>query len=137
MNFAQPINGAHGASEHECRVLVLDDEPLILLDLEFAVEDAGCIPLTALALDEALMIVRGEPIAAAILDVSLGKGQTCEPVARELAARGVPYVLHTGDLDRMDEDVRKLGGLLVPKPTPASVVVARALEIVRAETRPA
>jgi hypothetical protein len=41
---------------------------------------------------------------------------------------GIPYVLHTGDLDRMDEAVRSLGGTLVPKPTPAAVVVARALE---------
>jgi len=111
-----------------CRVLVLDDEPLILLDLEFAVEDAGCIPVTALALAEALNIVQDGAISAAILDVSLGYGQTCEPVAKALAALGVPYVLHTGDLDRMDEEVRSLGGVLVPKPTPASVVVARALE---------
>ncbi|MEO0032026.1 MAG: hypothetical protein RIS94_1784 [Pseudomonadota bacterium] len=118
-----------------CRVLVLDDEPLILLDLEFAVEDAGCEALTALALAEALEIVRSQTITAAILDVSLGHGQTCEPVARELAARGVPYVLHTGDLDRMDEAVRQLGGLLVPKPTPASVVVARALEALEAQPR--
>lgn len=109
-------------------VLVLDDEPLILLDLEFAVEDAGCVPLTALELDEALAILAAEDVAVAILDVSLGKGQTCEPVARALAARGVPYVLHTGDLDRMDAAVRRLGGTLVPKPTPAAAVVARALE---------
>ncbi len=109
-------------------MLVLDDEPLILLDLEFALEDAGCKPLTALDLVEALAIVNSSPISAAILDVSLGRGQTCEQVARALAARGVPYVLHTGDLDRMDEGVRNLGGTLVPKPTPAAVVVARALE---------
>lgn len=111
-----------------CRVLVLDDEPLILLDLEFAVEDAGCVPLTALELAEALAIAQDENIVAAILDVSLSHGETCAPVAKALAERGVPYVLHTGDLDRMDEAVRKLGGVLVPKPTPAAVVVSRALE---------
>lgn len=116
------------SSVEPCLVLVLDDEPLILLDLEFALEDAGCKPLTALDLVEALAIVNSSPISAAILDVSLGRGQTCEQVARALAARGVPYVLHTGDLDRMDEGVRNLGGTLVPKPTPAAVVVARALE---------
>ena len=103
------------------RILVLDDEPLILLDLEFAVEDAGCVPLTALVLSEALAIAENESIVAAILDVSLGNGQTCEPVAQALAARGVPYVLHTGDLDRLDEAVRRLGGVLVPKPTVTSV----------------
>ncbi|WP_246465479.1 response regulator [Novosphingobium jiangmenense] len=122
------MSGMHRASSEPCRVLVLDDEPLILLDLEFAVEDAGCKPLTALDLVEALAIVRNNAISAAILDVSLGQGQTCEQVARTLAAMGVPYVLHTGDLDRMDEAVRELGGTLVPKPTPAAVVVARALE---------
>lgn len=116
------------ASEEPRRVLVLDDEPLILLDLEFAVEDAGCKPMTALDLVEALAIVRENSLSAAILDVSLGQGQTCEQVARTLAEQGVPYVLHTGDLDRMDEAVRELGGTLVPKPTPASVVVAKALE---------
>lgn len=118
----------HSSSSEPCRILVLDDEPLILLDLEFAVEDAGCKPLTALDLVEALSIVQNNAISAAILDVSLGQGQTCEKVARTLAAMGVPYVLHTGDLDRMDEGVRQLGGTLVPKPTPAAVVVARALE---------
>lgn len=122
------MSGMHPSSGEPCRVLVLDDEPLILLDLEFAVEDAGCKPLTALDLVEALSIVRNHAISAAILDVSLGQGQTCEQVARALADMGVPYVLHTGDLDRMDEAVRSLGGTLVPKPTPASVVVARALE---------
>lgn len=122
------MSGMRASSDEPCRVLVLDDEPLILLDLEFAVEDAGCTPLTALDLVEALYIVQNNAISAAILDVSLGHGQTCEQVARTLAAMGVPYVLHTGDLDRMDEAVRNLGGTLVPKPTPAAVVVARALE---------
>lgn len=122
------MSGLHHFHQEPCRVLVLDDEPLILLDLEFAVEDAGCQPLTALDLAEALAILESNAVAAAILDVSLGQGQTCEQVARTLAGLGVPYVLHTGDLDRMDEAVRKLGGTLVPKPTPAAVVVARALE---------
>lgn len=126
----------HDASSTEpCRILVLDDEPLILLDLEFAVQDAGCKPLTALDLVEALAILQANAVSAAILDVSLGHGQTCEKVARTLAAKGVPYVLHTGDLDRMDEAVRSLGGTLVPKPTPAAVVVAKALEPLA--TRPA
>lgn len=122
------MSGMLRTSSEPCHVLVLDDEPLILLDLEFAVEDAGCKPLTALDLVEALSIVQNNAISAAILDVSLGRGQTCEQVARTLAEMGIPYVLHTGDLDRMDEAVRQLGGTLVPKPTPAAVVVARALE---------
>lgn len=107
---------------------MLDDEPLILLDLECAIEEAGCIPYTAINPGEALDILARHEISAAILDVSLGQGLTCEPVARALAGLGVPYVLHTGDPGRMDDAVRRLGGVLVSKPTPAAVVVSRALE---------
>jgi DNA-binding response OmpR family regulator len=128
------MNRDMGSSSDRFRILVLDDEPLILLDLECAVEDAGCVPLTALEADEALDFLAREPISAAILDVSLAGGLTCEPVARALAARGVPYILHTGDLDRMDEAVRCLGGVLVPKPTPAAVVVMHALDGARGTT---
>lgn len=130
-------SGMTGAGDHESpkRILVLDDEPLILLDLECAVADAGCVPLTALEPDEALQILDIEPVCAAILDVSLGQGKTCEPVARALAARGVPYVLHTGDVERLDMAVRDLGGILVPKPTPAFVVVTRALQCACGDAR--
>ena len=48
-----------------------------------------------------------------ISDVSL-KGETCEAVARELDRRGIPYLLHSGDLDRHDETVSRLGAPLVP-----------------------
>lgn len=119
--------------EDPCRILVLDDEPLILLDLEYAVEDAGCTALTAMDADEALGHIAAQTVSAAILDVTLGRGCTCEPVVRALAARGVPYILHTGDLDRLDEMVRGLGGELVPKPTPASVVVDRALRRIESD----
>lgn len=110
-----------------CHVLVLDDEPLILLDLEYAVHDAGCVPVTAMSCHEALNLVAERAITVAILDVTLGPDSTCEPVVRELAQRGIPYVLHTGDLDRLDQLARALGGELVRKPTPAHRVVEIAL----------
>jgi CheY-like chemotaxis protein len=119
-----------------CRILVLDDEPLILLDLEFAVSDAGCIALTAMDADEALELLAGNQVTTAILDVSLGRGCTCERVVRDLVARGIPYILHTGDLNRLDEMVRSLGGELVPKPTPANAVVERALAQTGAASSP-
>lgn len=109
------------------RILVLDDEALILLDLEYAVEEAGCVALTAMDADEAIGLLAGHFVATAILDVTLARGCTCEPVVRELVARGIPYVLHTGDLNRLEDIVRTMGGELVPKPTPAAVVVTRAL----------
>ena len=111
------------------RILVLDDEPMILMDLQFAVEDEGAEPLGARTVDEALHHVAGGPVDAAILDVNLGSGATCEPVARRLRELDVPFVLHTGDLHRHGELVTSIGAAVVPKPTPGHLVARRALDM--------
>ena len=107
------------------RILVLDDEPVILIDLRFALSDAGHDPVTVGNVDAALAAVEAGGIDAAVLDVNLGRGATCAPVAERLSALGIPYVLYTGDLDRQGELVRTLGGPVVPKPTPGRVIVER------------
>ncbi|MGX7895830.1 response regulator [Tsuneonella sp. HG222] len=113
----------------ECRVLLLEDEPMILMDLEFAAEDCGCVPSSATNVRQAMaLLLEGQPeIQVGILDVNLGEGETCEPVARELQKRGIPYILHSGDLDRQNETVRALGALLIPKPANAHKVIRTAL----------
>jgi DNA-binding response OmpR family regulator len=108
-------------------ILMLEDEPLILMDLEFAAEDAGARPLCASSVREALSILQAETVDSAILDVTLKDGETCVPVARALDERGIPYLLHSGDLDRHDETVRGLRAELVAKPASAAGVIARAL----------
>lgn len=105
------------------RILLLDDEPLILLDLEMAVHEAGLVALTAMDCEEAFGFIDRGPVAAAILDVNLGLNCTCAPIVRELASRGIPYVLHSGDVDHLEPWARELGGSVVPKPTPSAVVV--------------
>jgi DNA-binding response OmpR family regulator len=109
------------------KILMLEDEPLILMDLEFAAEDAGARPLCASSVREALSILQAETVDSAILDVTLKDGETCVPVARALDERGIPYLLHSGDLDRHDETVRGLRAELVAKPASAAGVIARAL----------
>jgi len=109
-------------------ILILDDEPLILMDLEFAAEDSGHEALCATDCRQAMKLIEARPPRVAVLDVSL-KGETCERVARELDQRGIPYVLHSGDLDRQDETVARLGAPLVPKPTPSDSVIAAAVQL--------
>ncbi|MBB4857500.1 DNA-binding response OmpR family regulator [Novosphingobium chloroacetimidivorans] len=112
-------------------ILMLEDEPLILMDLEFAAEDEGCRALCASSVSEAMAILDSERIDSAILDVTLKDGETCVPVARALDERGIPYLLHSGDLDRHDETVRALGAELVAKPASAATVIARAIKYAR------
>ncbi len=115
------------------KLLIVEDEPLILIDLEFAAEDSGCEPLCAHDCTQALELI-GEhraSLTAAILDVSLGGEETCIPLARELERLGVPFILHSGDLNRHEEKIRTLKAPLVAKPAPAQKVIAAALTYAR------
>lgn len=111
-------------------ILLVDDEPLILMDLEFAAEDRGCTCLCAATLQQALAHVEeaGDTLDVAVLDVSLTDGDTCLPIARELEQRGIPYVIHSGDLDRQDEVIRSLDVPRLAKPTCSDRVIAAALD---------
>ena len=101
---------------------------MILMDLEFAAEDCGCIASSATSVAAALAVLDGgAQIGAGVLDVNLGGGETCLPVARELQKRGIPYILHSGDLDRQNETVRELGAKLIPKPANANHVIRTAI----------
>lgn len=113
----------------ECCLLILEDEPMILMDLEFAAEDYGCEVLCATGVRHAMELLESHPaICGAILDVNLGGGQTCLPIARELDRRKIPYILHSGDLNRQNELVRELGAVLVPKPADPQRVIRVAIE---------
>ena len=106
-------------------ILILEDEPLIAMDLQLAFEDAGADAVVTVSCDEAFEAMDGAEFDGAVLDVNLGKGETCEPVAVELRARGVPFLLHTGDLDRAGEALRDLDAPILAKPSGADDVVSR------------
>jgi len=111
-------------------ILLLEDEPIILMDLEFAVEDIGLRAVCATSVAEALALLETtHGLIAAVLDVSLARGQTCVPVARELERMGVPFLLHSGDLNRDDETVRRLGVRHISKPANADQVIAVAVSL--------
>ncbi|MDC0886274.1 response regulator [Altererythrobacter sp.] len=109
-------------------LLILEDEPLILMDLEFAAEDEGCVPLTAMTVQQAINHLAKDEVDCAVLDVTLREGETCLPVAKELERRRIPYILHSGDLDRKNEMVRDLEACLVAKPTSADRVIRTILQ---------
>lgn len=116
-----------------CRILLLDDEPLILMDLEFAAEDQGCNPVTATNVREALEHIEATGgVSCAVLDVTLRDGETCMPVARELERRHIPYLLHSGDLNRQEGTLAALNAQLIAKPACSRRVVETALSLAAA-----
>jgi two-component SAPR family response regulator len=78
------------------RVLVVEDEFLLAMELEVLLQQRGCMVLGPVSsVGQALAMLNGEPPDVALLDVNL-KGERATPVAGALHARGVPFVLITG-----------------------------------------
>jgi CheY-like chemotaxis protein len=78
------------------RVLVVEDEALVLMLLTDMVEEAGAIVVgPASSVPEALELAKQPGIEAALLDVNLN-GQPVFPVANVLRERGIPFAFLTG-----------------------------------------
>jgi CheY-like chemotaxis protein len=87
------------------RILVVEDEYLIAMDLKrwlrgAGVEVIGPVPSVDQALD---LIEEGNALDAAVLDINLGGGEVVYPAADRLSALGVPYLFATGDV-RVHDD---------------------------------
>jgi DNA-binding response OmpR family regulator len=83
-------------SDDRPRVLVVEDEALIAMDLEAALLRAGYAvvgPAATVAAGTALAAT--EPLRAAVLDVNIA-GELVFPVADALARRRVPFLFVTG-----------------------------------------
>ena len=79
------------------RILLVEDDPFLALDLERRLAQAGIMVAGPAASNaRALALLAESGCDAAILDVHLGKDDTSEPVALELLARGIPFVTVTG-----------------------------------------
>ena len=79
------------------RVLVLDDEAMVLLLIEDMLQELGCAVVGPFArATDALRLIDQLPPEAALLDVNLSHGETGYVVADALAARGVPFAFVTG-----------------------------------------
>jgi CheY-like chemotaxis protein len=99
------------------RILMVEDEALVALDIQNLLTDAGCDVVACLSeLDGALawLEARREPLDGAVLDVNLG-GRMVFPLADALKARGVPFVFATG-YGSMQELVRYEGAVVLAKP---------------------
>ena len=80
------------------RVLVVEDDTFILMDLESLLTEAGAeIVGLCRSVEEALPVVEREELDVAILDFGLGDG-TAAPIARSLLARGKPFCFYTGQV---------------------------------------
>jgi CheY-like chemotaxis protein len=76
-------------------ILVVEDNPIIVMDITLALEPTGAQLTTTNTLHHALLLAEHDGLSAAILDHSLGNGDSTL-LCRRLTERGIPYMVYSG-----------------------------------------
>jgi CheY-like chemotaxis protein len=106
------------------RILIVEDESLIALLIQDALEEAGAdVVGPCYTVPECLKVARSESLDAAVLDVDLA-GQDIFPAADVLRQRGIPIVFHTAHGDREELQTRFGEVEVCRKPVPMENLVA-------------
>ena len=101
--------------------LIVEDEPLIGMDLEETVEAAGYRPQWAASLEAALALLTEKIPDAAIVDIVL-RDKICLDLIRELKRRRVPFIVHSAS-NAGDGQVDLLGVPWLAKPTRPQMIL--------------
>lgn len=114
------------------RILVVEDELIILMMIEGMLSDLGCSDVvSAPSVDKALALVDGQPVDIALLDMNLG-GRDSRSVAEALERHGVPFVYCTGN--RADDSAKgDLERPVLRKPFSAEELAAALSGLIRAD----
>ena len=101
-------------------ILVVEDEPMIVLDIVQGLQSAGARVLTAHSLEDGLQLATQSELSAAVLDFGLSDGEGTAP-CQCLKQRGVPFIIHTGYTPPPDACG---SGIVITKPASAEQLVA-------------
>ncbi|MDX0509819.1 response regulator [Sinorhizobium medicae] len=118
------------------RVLVVEDEVWIALDLEAAFVDVGAQVVGPCGtLETALVAAKNEALALAVLDIRLGTATT-ERVIDLLNERGIPFFFYSGQT--LPDEMRKKsnGAVVMVKPAMQQDIVGKAVEVLMASGMP-
>jgi response regulator RpfG family c-di-GMP phosphodiesterase len=77
------------------RFLVVDDEPLIAMDVQATLEGEGATVLVASTIRDALRYADYPALSGGVLDVRVGDDDA-EPICEALNRRAVPFIFFTG-----------------------------------------
>ena len=100
-------------------ILIVEDEPLIALDIATEFERVGALVAHTATLKEALNLIEADGLSAAILDHGLQDGDSTK-LCERLADRGIPFVIYSG-YGRLDGACSK--GVKVDKPVHPAFLV--------------
>ncbi len=111
-------------SLHGVRVLVVEDDPVLLMDLQSTLAGAGAdVVALCQTLEDALRRSDPADFSVAVLDFRLG-AETASPVARRLVDQGVPFVFYTGQARHEPSLAEWADCSIVEKPSPPRALIA-------------
>jgi CheY-like chemotaxis protein len=110
MGSANPLTGRS--------ILVVEDEPLIALEMAALLQSAGAKVLAARTVAEAMNLAQGN-VCGAIVDYGMGDTDT-SAFCRHLTERGIRFMFYTG---YSNMDVAYPGAVIVQKPASADALV--------------
>ena len=113
-------------------ILLVEDEPFILADIQQELEKVGARVLPATTVNEALTLLTSEPITASILDFKL-QGGTADDLCHQLTERKIPFVIYSG-YTNVEGECSKWE--IVSKPADPRELVARVLRVLVANALP-
>ena len=110
------------------RILVVEDEPLVALELGQVLNDAGAVVIgPAASAAHALALIGTEPVDAALLDGNL-QGEMVDAIALALQTRGIPFLFVSGyGRDHLPAGFDAVPIVAKPFAAPALVAAAAAL----------
>jgi CheY-like chemotaxis protein len=111
-------------------VLVVEDEPLIAMDVAQWLETAGASVSVARTLSDALNKVEVPGLSAAVLDHRLGDGDSSQ-ICDRLDARNIPFVVYSG-YAMLDGPCSE--GKQVSKPVRPEELVVAVVDLLRARS---
>src|SRR3982750_4439153 len=108
----------------EAPILIAEDNLYLALDLSIAVEEqSGRVVGPAASVAEALSLLATNHIAGAIIHSHLAD-RDATPLARQLAERGVPFVIHAATpIPALMEEFHPLVPVLVKPLQPQAVLI--------------
>jgi DNA-binding response OmpR family regulator len=112
------------------RILVVEDENLIALDVSAMLTDAGAeVAGPATTARSATQIAQTEALSAATLDVRLGR--ETERIAAILTERSIPFLFYTGEALPVEMRARWPDCTVLVKPARQSMLVAAMRRMIR------
>jgi DNA-binding response OmpR family regulator len=111
-------------------ILIVEDEPIIAMDIAVVFEKAGAQVTTTTTLRHATILVENDGLSAAVLDHGLGGGDSAS-LRERLTERNIPFVIYSG-FGPIDDGARHEAPH-VSKPAHPEMLVATIAELLGRE----